>query len=90
MAVSHEQWGPAAELTQAYYPGVDMGPVYGPAYSLPATSEYGAQQRSVFGEPISQTYVRPRPLVLCLTVRLWRTDDLPPSLCRSAREQIPA
>lgn len=58
MAVSYEQWVPAAEPTQAYYPSVDMGPGYGGAYNLPITSEYGAQQRPVFGETISQTYVR--------------------------------
>lgn len=58
MAVSYEQWVPAAESTQAYYPSVDLGPGYGAAYNLPITSEYGAQQRSVFGDTINQTYVR--------------------------------
>lgn len=58
MAVSYEQWVPAAEATQAYYPGVDVGPAYGAAYNLPVPSEYGGQQGPVFGDAISQTYVR--------------------------------
>lgn len=67
MAVSYEQWPPAAESIQAYYTSIDMGPSYGAAYNVPATSEYGAQQLSVFGDAISQTYVRrvpPRQLFL--------------------------
>lgn len=58
MAVSYEQWAPAAESLQAYYPSVNIEPGYGPAYDLPLTSEYSAQQLSVFGDAISHTYVR--------------------------------
>lgn len=58
MAVNYEQWVPAAEPPQAYFPSVDMGPGYVATYNLPLTSEYGAQQGSVFGDTTSQTYVR--------------------------------
>lgn len=96
MAVSYEQWVPAAEATQAYYPGVDVGPAYGAAYNLPVPSEYGGQQGPVFGDAISQTYVRrvcvcvPRRLGFASCRDFWLTDDHPcVSLRRSAREQIP-
>lgn len=90
MAVSYQQWVPAAEPTQAYYSSADMGAGYSAAYNLPVPSEYGAQQRPVFGETISQTYVRRAVLadLFCvLPSRFWLTDDV--SLCRSVREQIP-
>lgn len=94
MAVSLEQWAPAAESIQAYYPSVDMGPGYGAAYDLPVTSEYSAQQLSVFGDTIGQTYVR-RILhsFAALSASYSCACSLPATsraaLCRSAREQIP-
>ncbi|XP_011604092.2 NF-kappa-B inhibitor delta [Takifugu rubripes] len=56
MAVSYEQWAPAAESLQAYYPSINIEPGYGAAYDLPVTPEYSAQQLSVFGDAISHTY----------------------------------
>lgn len=92
MAVSYEQWPPAAESIQAYYPSIDMGSSYGAAYNVPATSEYGAQQLSVFGDAISQTYVRrvpPRQLFLRPPTLSAHARCPHASLCRSAGEQIP-
>ena len=91
MAVSYDQWVPAAELTQSYYPSVNIGPGYDAAYNLPISSEYGAQQRSLFGETSTQTYVRVlRADWLCVLLCTFGSQVRSRvSLCRSAREQIP-
>lgn len=92
MAVSCEQWVPAAEATQAYYAGADVGPAYGAAYSLPVPSQYGGQQGPVFGDAISQTYVRKSPAPAWFWPSPWLlANGRRPcvSLRRSARGRIP-
>ncbi|XP_068426861.1 NF-kappa-B inhibitor delta [Clinocottus analis] len=57
MAVSYEQWAPAAESAVGYYPG-HPDTSYDAAYSLPMTSDYGTQQQlaGYEGDTMSQTY----------------------------------
>ncbi|XP_070823100.1 NF-kappa-B inhibitor delta [Chaetodon trifascialis] len=56
MAVSYEQWTSAPESTLSYYPS-HPGSSYAPAYNLPMTSEYSAQQQGhEFGDTMPQTY----------------------------------
>lgn len=89
MAVSYEQWVPAAESTQAYYPSADPGPGYGAAYNLPFTSEYGAQHRSDFGDVISQTYVR-RVVHAHLPCAYGLTDNVPRLFVQECQREDPS
>ncbi|XP_034410108.1 NF-kappa-B inhibitor delta isoform X2 [Cyclopterus lumpus] len=64
MAVSYEQWTPAAESAVGYYPS-HPGTSYAAAYSLPMASEYGTQQQlpGYGGDTMSQTYECPMSAV---------------------------
>ncbi|XP_031709292.1 NF-kappa-B inhibitor delta [Anarrhichthys ocellatus] len=59
MAVSYEQWTPAAESAVGYYHS-HPETSYAAAYSHPMTSEYGTQQQVPgYGDTMTQTYECP-------------------------------
>ncbi|KAM4581228.1 NF-kappa-B inhibitor delta [Odontesthes bonariensis] len=59
MAVSYEQWVPAAESPLSYYTS-HPGPSFAAAYNVPMTPDYSAQQQVPgFLETVSQSYEFP-------------------------------